>query len=65
VQDTGPSRFLPKDSGLFRFQNIDEAAHYLKTASEDYEHHCRVARELAVESFNAQKVVRRVLQVAM
>ncbi|PYS11216.1 MAG: hypothetical protein DMG17_23055 [Acidobacteria bacterium] len=65
VQDTGPSRFLPKDSGLFRFQNIDEAARYLERASEDYEHHCRVARELAIEYFDAQKVVGHVLEVAM
>jgi len=65
VQHTGPSRFLPEDSGLFRFRNIDEAARYLERASTNYEHHCRVARQLAVEYFDAVNVLGRVLELAM
>jgi len=65
VQDTGPSRFLPHDTGLFRFRNIEEAARYLEMASANYQHHCRAARELAVEYFDARKVLGRVLEAAM
>jgi hypothetical protein len=64
VQYTGPSRFLPDAAGLFRFRDLDEAVRSLDTAAEDYEHQCRLARQLAVQHFDAKKVVGRVLERA-
>jgi hypothetical protein len=65
VQDTGPSRFLPDSEGLFRFRNLEEAALALSAVESDYERHCRLARELAEEHFDAKKVVGRVLERAL
>jgi hypothetical protein len=65
VQDTGPSRFLPDSEGLFRFRNLEEAARALSRVESDYERHCRLARELAEEHFDAQKVVGSVLERAL
>ena len=65
VQHTGPSRFLPDSEGLFRFRNLEEAARALSAVESDYERHCRLARELAEEHFDAQKVVGGVLERAL
>ena len=62
VQHTGASRFLPDAGGLFRFRNLEEAAAALNAAEADYERHCRQARALAEEHFDAQRVVARVLE---
>jgi hypothetical protein len=65
VQHTGPSRFLPDAAGLFRFHDLKEAAHCLETVAADYEQQCKLARKLAEEYFDAQKVVGRVLEQAL
>jgi hypothetical protein len=65
VQDTGSSRFLPDSEGLFRFRSLDDATRALSAVESDYERHCRLARELAEEHFDAQKVVGRVLEQAL
>ena len=65
VQHTGPSRFLPDADGLFRFRNMDEAARALAQVESDYERHCRLARALAEEYFDARRVVWRVLEQAL
>lgn len=65
VQHTGPSRFLPDSAGLFRFRDVEEAARYLEMAEADYERQCRLARALAEEYFDGQKVVSRVLERAL
>ena len=65
VQHTGPSRFLPDAAGLFRFRDIDEAARHLDAAAADYDRHCRLARQLAEEYFDARKVVASVLERAV
>lgn len=65
VQHTGPSELLPDNAGLFRFENVDEAAAALEEAAADYEHHCRLARELAEEHFDAKKVAGKVLERAL
>ena len=61
VEYTGHSRFLPDAEGLFRFRSLDEAARCLASAERDYERHARAARALAVEHFDATKVLTRVL----
>jgi hypothetical protein len=62
TQHTGASRFLPDSEGLFRFHDPDDAVRCLESAAADYEHHCRLAGELAQEHFDARKVVKRVLE---
>jgi hypothetical protein len=65
VQHTGPSRFLPDDSGLFRFRNLAEAVAHIEAAAIDYERHSKAARALAEEYFDARQVVSRVLELAV
>lgn len=65
VEHTGPSRFLPDATGLFRFRTLEEAARSLETVAADYEHQSRLARSLAEEHFDARKVVARVLENAL
>jgi hypothetical protein len=64
VQHTGPSRF-PEAEGIFRFRSMDEAVRALAAAEADYERHCRLARALAEEYFDACRVVTRVLERAL
>ena len=65
VQHTGRSRFLPDADGLFRFRNQDEAVRALDALESDYGGHCRQARALAEEHFDARRVVGRVLERAL
>ena len=63
VQDTGPSPFLPAGEGLFRFSTIEEATEALATIDSDYERHCRAARAIAEEFFDAQVVLPQMLNL--
>jgi hypothetical protein len=65
IQHTGPSRFLPDSEGLLRFRTLEEAARALCAVEADYGRHCRLARELAEEHFDAKKVLGRVLERAL
>ena len=65
VQHTGPSRFLPDAAGLFRFRDLEEAARYLGTATADYERHSKLARAVAEEHCDAQKIAARLLARAL
>jgi len=65
VQHTGASRILPDAEGLLRFRSIDEAAKALAAAEADYERHCRAARALVEEHFDARRVVASVLERAL
>jgi len=62
IEHTGASRFLPEREGLFRFRDLSEAVQCLKALLEDYERHCRLARGLAENYFDAKKVVTKVLE---
>jgi hypothetical protein len=65
VQHTGTSRFLPDCEGLFRFRTMDEAVCALSMAETEYERHCRAARTLAEEFFDAKKVAGSVIERAL
>jgi Glycosyl transferases group 1 len=65
VEHTGPSRFLPEGEGLLRFRDMDEAAAAIDAVEADYERHSRLARQLAEEHFDGERVVRRVLELAL
>lgn len=65
VEHTGKSRFLPERAGLLRFHDIDEAVACLAKAESQYEEQCLLARGLAEEHFDAEIVLKRVLEKAM
>jgi hypothetical protein len=65
IQHTGPSRFLPDSAGMFRFRNLEEAVRCLQVVEADYDQQCKLARELAEEYFDAQKVVKNVIEQAL
>lgn len=62
VQHTGPSRYLPEARGLFRFRTPHEAAGMLEAIADDYDRHCREARAVAEEHFDARNVLTRLLE---
>ncbi len=61
TQETGFSRFIPTGEGLFSFSTIDEAAAAIETIESNYERHSKAAREIAVEHFDARKVLTKLL----
>jgi hypothetical protein len=65
VQDTGPSRYLGGADGVLRFRSLDEAASCLQEAERHYTHHCRAARAVAEEFFDARKVATTLLEQAL
>lgn len=65
VEHTGPSRILPDDAGLFRFRSLSDAQRAIHRVVSDYDHHSRLARQLAEEHFDARRVVRGVLERAL
>ena len=65
VQYTGASTYLPDGEGMFRFRTTEEAAAALATINADYERHCRAAREIAEQFFDARKVATGILDAAL
>jgi hypothetical protein len=62
AQDTGFSRLLPTGEGLFAFGNADEALGAVEAINSDYPRHCRAARAIAEEYFEARAVAGRLLR---
>jgi hypothetical protein len=56
AQDTGFSNVLPTGEGLFAFSSTDEAVAAVEQINADYPRHCRAAREVAAEYFEAARV---------
>jgi hypothetical protein len=65
VQNTGPSEFLPDGEGMFRFSTLAGAARALETINQDYEKHCRAARRIAEEFFDATRIAGNILTDAL
>jgi hypothetical protein len=65
VQDTGFSDFLPCGRGLLPFSTPDEAKEALKEMKRDFQHHCRGARAVAEEAFDARKVLGNLLDQSL
>jgi hypothetical protein len=65
VQDTGPVSFLSGEEGFLRFRTVTEAAAAIETVEADYDRHARAARQLAETYFDARKVAKHVLELAI
>jgi hypothetical protein len=61
VQETGFSQHLKTGAGLLSFRNLEEAVEGAEKIARDYEFHCRAAREVAEEFFDADKIIRRLM----
>ncbi len=64
VQDTGPID-VPSGEGLLRFRTAEEAAAALDRVVAETEAHGTAARHLAEEYFSAEKLARRVAELAL
>jgi len=62
AQETGFSRYLPTGAGLFPFETVDDILDALEHVNGDYSWHCRIARRLAEEHFQSDKVLGRLLE---
>ena len=62
AQDTGFSNVLPTGHGLFTFRTFEEAMRAVEAVNADYAAHCRAARQIAEEHFEAKAVAGRLLR---
>lgn len=62
AQDTGFSRVLPTGSGLFAWDTADEVLAAAEELRHNYTYNARAARAIAEEYFDANKVLRLLLQ---
>src|SRR5216117_1644701 len=61
TQDTAFGNVLPTGEGLFAFQTMDDILAF-EAINTDYERHCRAARDIAHDYFDARKVLSDLLQ---
>jgi hypothetical protein len=61
ARDTAIRHLYPTGEGLLTFSTLDEAAAGVEAINRDYARHCRAAREIAVEYFDSDKVLARLL----
>jgi hypothetical protein len=64
TQETGFTKIFGKRDGLFAFSSSGEIADAVKAINADYSRHSRGAREIAREFFEAEKVLRSLLDRA-
>ena len=64
TQQTGFTEHYGGGSGLFAFQSLGEITDAVKMINADYARHSRAARDLACEVFEAEKVLRSLLDRA-
>ncbi len=62
TQQTGFTRFYGGQEGLLAFENIEDIVNAAATINADYERHCRAASDLAREFFEAETVLRSLLE---
>jgi hypothetical protein len=64
TQETGFTNVLPTGEGLFGFSTMDESVAAIEAINADYDHHSRVAHEVARELFSYDVVLPKVLEQA-
>jgi hypothetical protein len=62
IQDTGFSDFLPSDLGLISYRTPSEAISAIRRLGDDYEVHCRAARAVIEDYFDASRVLNDLLE---
>ena len=62
AQETGFSRSLPAGAGLFSFNDTDGALAAIEELNRDYQRHAKAAREIAVEYFASERVLKRLFE---
>jgi hypothetical protein len=65
VQDTGFTRVLPSGEGILPFRTIEEAASAIQEVEGNYGRHAKIARAIAREYFDSDKVLSRLVQEAL
>lgn len=64
TQETGFTKYYGGNAGLFAFHSLDQVAEAVRMINADYARHSRAASEIAREFFEAEKVLRSVLERA-
>ena len=64
TQETGFTRLYGRQKGLFAFRTLAEIGEAVREINADYSAHCRAAFEVAREYFEAEKVLRELLEKA-
>jgi hypothetical protein len=64
AQDTGFGNVLPTGEGLFAFTTMNEALAAIEAVNGDYSRHCKAARAIAEDYFEARAVGARLLRDA-
>lgn len=65
TQETGFSKWLPTGAGLLTFDTLEDVLSGMAEIEGDYARHCRAARELAAEFFDARKVLPGLIERAL
>lgn len=65
TQQTGFSDWLETGAGLLAFETLNDVLAGMEEIDRDYERHCRAARELAEEFFDARKVLTSLVERAL
>ena len=63
TEDTGATRYLPRENGFRFIRNVDEAEMAVKDVLRDWPRLSRQARACAVEVFDSKKNLRRILGI--
>jgi hypothetical protein len=62
TQRTGFEKYIPEGCGLMGFDTADEAVEAIRAINADYPRHSRVAREIAMEYFDASTVLSEIAE---
>jgi hypothetical protein len=65
VQDTGFSQVLPVGEGIISFDTLDEAEAGIREVEGNYNRHAKAAQDIAEAYFDSDKVLNRLLDIAM
>jgi len=65
VQDTGFTAILPAGEGILPFSSLQEAVDAIQEVEGDYARHAEAASAVAVEHFDSDKVLTRLLEDAL
>jgi hypothetical protein len=65
VQDTGFSEVLPVGEGVLPFSTLEEAEEAIREVQGNYDRHAKAARDLADAYFDSDKVMNRLIDIAM